>query len=71
MRERGRKLCALLLGVAMLGSGLPAGMQNVSAAEEGTDSGSAQAKGVVKETNVAVEENFEGGGAKCRVVTDG
>lgn len=71
MRERGRKLCALLLGVAMLGSGLPAGMQNVSAAEEGTDSGSAQAKGVVKETNVAVEENFEGGGLSAEWLQTG
>ncbi len=66
MRKRGRKLCALLLGAAMLGSVFPVGMMDVSAAEETGKAGDAgtentQSESVEKKTTATIEDTFAEG----------
>ena len=69
---RGRKICAMLLGMAVLCSGLPAGMLNVSAEGEAENAGEATENIVTKRTDVTVEDTFvEGLGSEWFDANDG
>lgn len=69
---RGRKICAMLLGMAVLCSGLPAGMLNVSAEGEAENAGEATENIVMKRTDVTVEDTFaEGLGSEWFDANDG
>lgn len=69
---RGRKICAMLLGMAVLCSGLPAGMLNVSEEGEAENAGEATENIVTKRTDVTVEDTFvEGLGSEWFDANDG
>lgn len=59
MKKREKKLCALLLGITMLCSGLPTGMLHVPAAETGTQKSAGQS--YTKTKNVTVVDTLAGG----------